>query len=359
MKLKFVFVVLLVCFTFCGSSLGAGDKKGNDKDDKDCGLAKGMATEICGLTKEEEQKLKDRAKLEDEDGGAGSRYPEEENDGMFEGDINLTPDQKKAIEKQQRRMLEGTTDKRIVGTPPFAHPWPVGQKIPYEIDRGLGIEARTAIADALEYIERYTCVRFRRRRTENDYIHFYKGNGCNSRLGRIGGPQELSVGLGCETRGQVIHEVMHALSFGHEVSRPDRDRFVQIHLQNVEFGQRFNFKRWDVHYDLFGTNYDYNSVMHYTTRVFSSNGQKTLTVVGGLCRRLRYFFGSLGQRDGMSATDIYRVNQLFQCPGVRRIAVSRIAPVPFSKRFVKADAAASSDEGTRPEYTCKPYKSEG
>ena len=137
---------------------------------------------------------------------------------------------------------------------------------------------------------------------------------------------------------------------------------VRIRLFFIISGKRFNFNKWDVDYDLFGTNYDYNSVMHYTSRAFTGNGQKTVTVVGGVCRRLRYFFGSLGQRNGMSASDIYRVNQLFQCPGVRRIAVSQIAPAPtsapFSKRFVKTDSV-SPDESTRPEYTCKPYKSEG
>ena len=58
MHLNFAISVLLVCFTFHGSCFGAEDDKSKDQSEKDCG----MATEICGLTKEEEQKLKDNAK---------------------------------------------------------------------------------------------------------------------------------------------------------------------------------------------------------------------------------------------------------------------------------------------------------
>ena len=58
MNFKSFIFVFLVYFTFCGFCLGADDNKGNDQNEKDCA----MATEICGLTKEEEQKLKDNAK---------------------------------------------------------------------------------------------------------------------------------------------------------------------------------------------------------------------------------------------------------------------------------------------------------
>ena len=60
MNLKLVTLTFLVSFTIRASGLGAEDKRGNGKDEKEkpCG----MATEICGLTKEEEQKLRNNAK---------------------------------------------------------------------------------------------------------------------------------------------------------------------------------------------------------------------------------------------------------------------------------------------------------
>jgi hypothetical protein len=34
-------------------------------------------------------------------------------------------------------------------------------------------------------------------------------------------------------KGTTMHEMMHAIGFVHEHSRPDRDQFVQVLLQNV------------------------------------------------------------------------------------------------------------------------------
>lgn len=36
-----------------------------------------------------------------------------------------------------------------------------------------------------------------------------------------------------------MHEIMHALGFGHEQSRPDRNSVVEIHLDNVIKGKTY------------------------------------------------------------------------------------------------------------------------
>eukprot|EP00112_Aurelia_sp_Birch-Aquarium-sp1_P021214 Seg5647.2 transcript_id=Seg5647.2/GoldUCD/mRNA.D3Y31 product="Protein SpAN" protein_id=Seg5647.2/GoldUCD/D3Y31 len=352
--LKFIVFILLVFFTFRGSSLGAEDKKGTEKDEKDCA----MATEICGLTKEEEQKLKDNAKLEEDDDSAGIRYPEEENDGMFEGDIKLTPEQKKDVEKQQKRQwLGGIAEKRMVALRPRAQHWPIGQSIPYELDATLSRSGRRAINAAIQYIQTYTCVQFHEKQnTDQDYINFFRGVGCWSELGYQGGMQQLSIGPNCDTKGTVLHEILHALGFGHEHSRPDRDTFVRIYLHRILSGKEHNFEKWTGQNELYGTVYDYNSVMHYPSGAFGRRGKKTISVLGSRCTRFRFFFRSLGNRSGLSASDIYQVNRLFQCP--QNVGPAQVAPARFSKRFVKTNAG-SSDNSATPEYTCKPYKKAG
>ena len=55
------------------------------------------------------------------------------------------------------------------------------------------------------------------------------------------GPQIVSLGNGCYTKGVIIHEVMHALGFWHEQSRPDRNQFVEIFWENVDQGKDKHF----------------------------------------------------------------------------------------------------------------------
>ena len=66
----------------------------------------------------------------------------------------------------------------------------------------------------------------------------------------------------------IIHELGHAIGFYHEQSRPDRDQYVNIYLNNVRADKRSNFRKynWNV-INSFGVPYDYYSVMHYSRKV--------------------------------------------------------------------------------------------
>lgn len=56
-------------------------------------------------------------------------------------------------------------------------------------------------------------------------------------MGRQDGGQVISLGTTCETRYRALHEIMHALGFLHEQSRPDRDEYVKILYWNIEDGK--------------------------------------------------------------------------------------------------------------------------
>ena len=66
----------------------------------------------------------------------------------------------------------------------------------------------------------------------------------------------------------ILHEIGHAIGFYHEQTRPDRDNYVTIHLDNVKPASRFNFNKYPSDYiNVYDVPYDYRSIMHYGQKV--------------------------------------------------------------------------------------------
>lgn len=158
-------------------------------------------------------------------------------------------------------------------------------------------------------IEQFTCVRFRERSDEDDFIYIYSGSGCHSHMGRIGGKQELSIRKsGCSSRGIIIHELIHALGYDHMHSHSDRNNFIDIKWENIETSAISNFDRVDPEkFSNFGTKYDLYSVMHYDKTAFSKNGKDTIVP------KNRRYKNIIGQRTGLSKGDAKRINNMYKC----------------------------------------------
>ena len=88
------------------------------------------------------------------------------------------------------------------------------------------------------------------------------------------------IGYGCVSMGTVIHEMLHSSGFWHEQSRPDRDDHVRILWSNILTGMEDNFARYSrAEVSTLSLPYDTASVMHYSSRAFSRNGQLTISPI--------------------------------------------------------------------------------
>ncbi|XP_017140742.1 zinc metalloproteinase nas-1 isoform X2 [Drosophila miranda] len=189
--------------------------------------------------------------------------------------------------------------------------WP-GAVVPYEIKGPFTTQELGNINHAFKEYHTRTCVRFKPRSTEKDYISIGSGkSGCWSSIGRLGGRQEVNLqSPNClRTYGTPIHELMHALGFFHEQNRHERDSYVKVMSDNIKPDMMANFEKASSRTQSgFGVDYDYGSVMHYSSTSFTRNGQPTLKAL-----RPSSAASQMGQRKGFSDGDVRKINAMYKC----------------------------------------------
>ncbi|XP_070781163.1 zinc metalloproteinase nas-4 [Enoplosus armatus] len=178
--------------------------------------------------------------------------------------------------------------------------WPT-LEIPYVISPELA--SRTDdILSAMAMVSEHTCVSFHNRTSETNYLLFKKSKGCASYVGFIGGEQPVFIGPPCIV-GNIVHEILHALGFHHEHTRTDREQYITVLPHNIMAGMEKNFKKQEG--KTFDISYDINSIMHYGSGFFSSNGLPTIVPNEDV--------KGMGQRVKMTKMDIEKVCRLYSC----------------------------------------------
>ncbi len=141
--------------------------------------------------------------------------------------------------------------------------WP-GGIVPYEFDANLPQARRNDMLSAMSRLEGIANLNFVQRNGEAGFIFIKQSDkpyNYSSDVGRTGGRQEI--GITSWNNSMIIcHELMHAIGFWHEQSRPDRETYVAVNYANMCPGSESQF---DVAETGATSNipYDFLSIMHY------------------------------------------------------------------------------------------------
>ncbi|KAH8377961.1 hypothetical protein KR093_008124 [Drosophila rubida] len=192
--------------------------------------------------------------------------------------------------------------------------WP-NATVYYKIEEEFDDQHVAYIELGMRFIERASCIRFvpATEATLDYVLVMVSESGCSSKVGYRGGEQTVKLkpaelDTGCFKLGTIQHELLHTLGFHHQQCSPNRDEFVTIVEENITEGKEHNFKKYDEEeVGDFDVPYDYSSILHYSSKAFSKNGEATIVALSPEGQ------SQMGQRLALSAADIIRLNTMYKC----------------------------------------------
>ncbi len=154
--------------------------------------------------------------------------------------------------------------------------------------------------------------------TRNNYYNYTLAfflYSCSSYIGRIAGTmQEVSINSDCDRVGNAIHEVGHALGLFHEHSRWNRNEYINIIWENMDWKYENNFKQYPHNSATRDVEYDFQSIMHYPLDAFAKKqGLQTIVVKPDVV--LPDCIKKIGQRGSISYKDLLKINKMYNCHG--------------------------------------------
>ncbi|KAK5980210.1 Metalloendopeptidase [Trichostrongylus colubriformis] len=169
-------------------------------------------------------------------------------------------------------------------------------------------------AEAMKRIHQNTCIRFKRRTTERDFIDIQnqRGEGCYTSVGRVGGRETLMLESNsyatCMETEIVLHELMHVIGLWHEHMRYDRDAYINVIWKNIprQYWSQFEkiSSRESTTYDI---PYDYKSVMHYGKNAFAYPGKISMET------KNPKFQNIIGKAKDASPSDYRKICAIYGC----------------------------------------------
>lgn len=184
------------------------------------------------------------------------------------GDMILSDD-------QMSYLYSAESFKRLGLTSPFTR-WP-NATVFYDIDKSLDRKGKEVVIAAMRYIQDVSCVRFKPKdEATKHHVLIKGGKACSSKVGmrREGGPQPMIIDENLCSKGSVIHELLHCLGFLHMHTANNRDNYIKVNWRNIRDDAKLNFKPFVAHVSTFDTEYDYDSITHYSGVAFAKDPKR-------------------------------------------------------------------------------------
>ncbi|XP_046976411.1 uncharacterized protein LOC124542505 isoform X2 [Vanessa cardui] len=280
-------------------------------------------------TSQLDQSVKSSIPDDDDDDTPISDHAWEES-GKFEGDLILN--------ERQRRMIVNSVAEGLArnGVSDTTKRWPNNEVIYFIQAEHFSSDQLQAIQNGIDDLARASCVKFRPYvKGDRDAVVIQGSRrGCFSQVGYQGGYQVLNLsgrhpaGRGCFRHGTIVHEMLHTLGFYHMQSSSDRDEYIDVIWENIVKNARHNFRKYNSFaVSDFGVGYDYDSVLHYSRKAFSLNGEDTLVP--------KKFAAEIGQRIGLSEKDTQKLNKMYCDADSENLADSDTFKTPKKKKRTK------------------------
>lgn len=170
--------------------------------------------------------------------------------------------------------------------------WP-NATVFYDMDKSVDRKGKEVVKAAMEYIQDVSCVRFKVKDEKTlNYVLIKSGRACSSKVGMRRGPQTMIIDGNLCSKGACIHELLHGLGevfsrktffkffnellagFLHMHTSNNRDDYIKINWKNIRDDAKTNFKQFVAHVSMFETEYDYDSITHYSNVAFAKDKKK-------------------------------------------------------------------------------------
>lgn len=190
--------------------------------------------------------------------------------------------------------------------------------VPYMISGRYAPNERQLIAKVMQAISSNTCIKFRETDGNDgyDFIDIQNSKGCFSGVGRIPGGGRNPVFLKstrtegtCMNNREITHELLHTLGLHHEHNRADRDRYINIIVDNVQQEYRNQFAKVNpIHTTAYGVPYDYRSIMHYK-KDSAARASGLITIE----TKNKAFQNIIGTSTDASVGDYQKICAMYEC----------------------------------------------